>query len=892
MNINRIKNTSFFLKYIAPLFIIGLSFSGFFLKTFKVKNIPPLSDIHCMSYDPNYAIDFDPKNPTPISPIEIEKDIKFLSQYTKCLRLYTSRFGHEHIPKIAKKYNMTIIAGAWVTDFHNYDVDAELQALIQLVKDNTNIEKVIVGNEVMLLDLTTADKIIKYIEIVKKEIDLPVSTTLHSYLLLRNMKDTKRIAEHTDFLAIHLLPYWYRVKHQESFLWIEYQYGEMKKYYPKKPIFIAEVGHPSRAQRNGYTGKIDLTNQALVIRKSAAFFNKLGVAYNIMGAFDQPWQYSEEGGISNVHFGIFKTDKTEKFPFLGPIPNFFIEDFYIYTHIIIMISIFFSLRTRITHYGMIKVLITIHLLYISTIFMLDNFITSYPRAEFGHYLFGFNLICYMVFALFLLYEYISKFYLIEKIEQKKDTEALENNLDFLVVIPFTNEPISILKRSIVSIQNQDHKSYKTILVANNYEKKNLAEIELFIKKLKNIELVDLGQVDGSKAGAINMALKNYKGSYNTIALLDCDYMVEKNWLLKTQTCMAGDTNIVFYPQAYEKPNDHFLTNLILNEYNGNASFSLPLRMKENVGIINGAMLCIDKDYFFNSNMFTTETITEDADFGVNAIINGEEVFYHNEVLGRGVLPSSYKSYCKQRERWVIGACQTMKKHFMNILKTKYLSNKQKVYLFFNWLPWVSTCPYLILIFYQFTYLGEMTTPGYNSFLVMDDLFYSLPFPFLFIFLLVQFIAIKMKSQKLNILNSILTCVYSLTLLRVISISIVKAFVPFVSTPFNVTNKVSTKRYNNWFPLVFNVMIILFCGHYTIGIFKIFPSITFELFIQILSLSIIGLVSTSELLVSMNYNKAVNSPPAKPVIFPERQYTSPAIDLATIISTNREEDSTN
>ncbi len=840
------------MKQFILLILILSSGLGFYIAAWEKKQLPAIQSFNCISYDPNYKVAFDPKSPQQINSENIRKDLSFLAQYTNCIRIYTSRFGHEEVPKIAAEFGLEVVAGAWITDKDNYDNQSEVDTLIRLTNENSNIKRVIVGNEVIELELTSTKKLIEWIELVKAKTNAKVSTSIISSSFQYRFERIKEVFDTIDFVAIHILPYWHNIPGNKYVDWSVEQYRIVKEKIGNKPIFAAEIGYPSRGQANRFGDEMSRLLQGSSLRRTIEIFEKENVDYNVIGAFDQPWQRFEFGGIANVFYGIFTIYRHEKFPLAGPIPFFDIPQVTLWFHVIFVLTSFLFFRQKLNLTGQIYGVAGVHFIYISFNFILDYFLTSYPYLSFGQVFFAINLFVFLVLSLFHLMEFLFRFFRKIAFQSSVRIERKDFNVP-IVLIPFTDEPIEILSRSVCSLISQDKKDFKAYLIANNTNRKDLDEVQSLIFEDDRFEFVHYPEVDGFKAGALNKAIREISIPYDCIFFLDCDYQVKPNWISHGLEKLCSTSDIIFYPQAYEKNNERIISKLISNEYSGYSKFSLPLRSKFNIGILHGAMLVVSREVFFKLNLLNERSITEDADFGIKAITNGHTIHYVEDNFGYGVFPANFKAYLNQRERWVIGACKVMQHRFLGVLNSNHLSVSRKIYLIFNWLPWVATLPYLIFVFYQLYYYDRILFRYHY----MDGVYYFMPFPFLFIYMFTTHTLIKRYTLNISIREAILSCFSSLCLLRTISISIMKGFIPALKFKFIPTNK--DKNIKQWTPIgfLFNFSVLTLCLYFAVRFFFYFEVYSFQIYLQFLIMFLIGLISFSELWVAYLYNRDIN-----------------------------------
>ncbi|MGA2552464.1 MAG: hypothetical protein ABSF50_20140, partial [Burkholderiaceae bacterium] len=141
---------------------------------------------------------------------ELASDLALLSHYTNQIRLYSS-IDTDAVPALARDLGMRVTAGAWLD--RQKDRNAlEIKALLQSVRENSNIDRAIVGNESVLRSDLTVPELIRYLDIVRRRTKVPVSTAEPWHIWLKHPE----LVEHVDFITVHLLPYWEGVQRQDA----------------------------------------------------------------------------------------------------------------------------------------------------------------------------------------------------------------------------------------------------------------------------------------------------------------------------------------------------------------------------------------------------------------------------------------------------------------------------------------------------------------------------------------------------------------------------------------------------------------------------------------------------------------------------------------------------
>jgi exo-beta-1,3-glucanase (GH17 family) len=246
---------------------------------------------------------------------QIEEDLKVLKDEVMSVRTYTSREGLEHVPELARKYGIKVMQGAWIGSKPILN-EEEVLAQIRLANQYPDvIDKVIVGNEVLLRNDRTVDQLIEYIRYVKAHVKQPVTYADVWEWWLKY----PQVADEVDFITIHLLPYWEDIPTsvEDAEERILEAYKTIHERFPGKPILVGEVGWPTAGRTRG-PAETGLVNKARFINQFVRMAEREGFQYNIVEAFDQGWKSANEGTVG-ANWGLFSTDRERKFSLAGPV---------------------------------------------------------------------------------------------------------------------------------------------------------------------------------------------------------------------------------------------------------------------------------------------------------------------------------------------------------------------------------------------------------------------------------------------------------------------------------------------------------------------------------------------------------------------------------------------
>lgn len=244
------------------------------------------------------------------TPAEIAADMKLLADHgVKSVRTYTALEGMEIVPRLAGSMGLKVIHSAWLSGSPLINAQ-EITALIDAANRYPDaIDRVIVGNEVLLRNDMTLDELITFIRRVKSSVRQPVSYADVWEKWLENPE----LANEVDFITIHILPYWEndpigidRIRQH-----ILDVYNLVKARFPNKPILIGETGWPTdgRMRADARPGLVERVRFEAIFRQLA---QEKGFDYNMIEAFDQPWKSLLEGTVGES-WGIFDADRLPKF---------------------------------------------------------------------------------------------------------------------------------------------------------------------------------------------------------------------------------------------------------------------------------------------------------------------------------------------------------------------------------------------------------------------------------------------------------------------------------------------------------------------------------------------------------------------------------------------------
>jgi exo-beta-1,3-glucanase (GH17 family) len=645
----------------------------------------PLASISYSPYTRSQHPDYGDR-PTPE---QIRADLKILSPYTQAIRTYTSTGGGELVPAIAAEFGLKVTLGIWI-DKNEDRNEREIQAAIALARRYNNINAIVVGNETTLRAEKTIDELVRLIQRVKRQSPVPVTTGEIWTVWIEHPE----LASAVDFIAAHILPYWDGFHATQAVDKTVEFYTKLRQVHPGKRVVIAEFGWPSAGynMREADPGRIE---QASVLRDFVSRAEAYGIDYNIIEAFDQPWK-TNEGGVG-MYWGIFDASRHAKFAWTGLVSD---PDHWKIGVIAVLLGLLLSLpilARRTATFG-----------EASTLAVAANAVGAWFAAVFAfwqsHYFvlgaafalgLGIVLLAPLVVIALARIEEIAAI-AFGRGPRRLIAAALPAVEGFApkvsIHVPAHREPPEMLKATLDALARLDYPNFECIVVINNTPDPAFwRPIEDHCRVLGDrFKFTNEDNVSGYKAGALRLALAHTAPDAEIIGIIDADYVVRPDWLKDLVPAFADPkVGMVQAPQDHRDGSRSVMHHVMNGEYAGFFDIGMVQRNEANAIIVHGTMCLMRRAALTSVGGWSTDTIVEDCDLGLQVLEHGWQIHYTNRRYGHGLLPDTFEAYKKQRHRWAYGGFQILRKHWRYLLpRATGLTREQKREFAVGWLNWL------------------------------------------------------------------------------------------------------------------------------------------------------------------------------------------------------------
>lgn len=663
------------------------------------KGLPPWPDkVDGFAYAP-FRADQSPAKDIFPTEAQIDEDMVLLAKYTHKIRTYSVAGIQGEIPRIAAKHGLKVTVGAWLSD----QMDAnriEIDRLLEVVKANKNINRIILGNETLLRQELTSDQLIAYIHEVKAAVKamnrkIPVSTADSWDFWLKYPE----LAKEADFIGAHILPYWQSIDLDNSLDALKAQQYTLANYYRNKPVLLAEVGWPSRGRERG-DAQASPMDEATFLRRFLALAEENDYQYFIMEAFDQPWKQRQEGSVG-AYWGVWDADRQPKFPLQGMVRE--IPEWRLLVAVTVAMSILMFLalladatllRRRALSFLAVVAFVSTSALVIIAHNILDPY-ASVTTIVFGVVL-ALSAIGVITVMMVEAHEWAEAMWSLGRKRHFGPVTLAEGEAEprVSIHIPCYNEPPEMVIATLDALQALEYSNYEVIVVDNNTRDETVWKpVEVHCQALgEKFRFFHVSPLAGFKAGALNFALRETDPAAEVVAVIDSDYQVYPEWLKElTPHFRNSKIAIVQAPQDYRDGTENLFKTMCYAEYQGFFHIGMVTRNDRNAIIQHGTMTMVRRKVLDKVKGWDESCITEDAELGLRVFNAGYEAAYIEKSYGQGLIPDNFIDYRKQRFRWAYGAMDIMRKHARPLFlggETR-LTLGQRYHFIAGWLPWVA-----------------------------------------------------------------------------------------------------------------------------------------------------------------------------------------------------------
>lgn len=280
-----------------------------------------------------------------------------------------------------------------------------------------------------------------------------------------------------------------------------------------------------------------------------------------------------------------------------------------------------------------------------------------------------NIVIFILFTAMYIYQY---YYIMVVLFRNKNTKLNEKNIvnKFAVIVSARNES-AVIEEFIhtVDMQNYPRELIDVYVIADNCTD-NTAQIAresgAYVYERFNTEKVGKGYA----LDFLFNILKSKNIKYDGYFIFDADNLLSGNYISEMNKVFNSGYKIV---TSYRN-SKNFDSNWISAGYSlwflrESKYLNYARMLLNNSCAISGTGFLVSSDIIDKNNGWKYHLLTEDIEFTIDNVINGEKIGYCNSACFYDEQPISFRDSWNQRMRWSKGFYQVFSKYGYNLFKS-------------------------------------------------------------------------------------------------------------------------------------------------------------------------------------------------------------------------------
>lgn len=361
-----------------------------------------------------------------------------------------------------------------------------------------------------------------------------------------------------------------------------------------------------------------------------------------------------------------------------------------------------------------------------------------------------------------------------------------------IFVPTYNEPIFILRRTIIGCQALDY-PHKQVYLLDDTRRPEVKALAIAL----GCEYMTRSDNCYAKAGNLNHAIAQTAACAATksdlIVVFDADFVPTRNFLTRTVGFFQDEqVALVQTPQSFYNP-DPIARNLGLEDIltpEEEVFYRQIQPIRDGAGgvICSGTSFVVQRSALEATGGFVTDSLSEDYFTGIRLAARGYKLVYLDEKLSAGLAADNMSAHATQRLRWARGTLQAffIDANPLTIPGLSLLQRLAHLEGLLHWFTSISRVGYLIAPL-AFSFLGVIPVRATPE----ELMYFFLPY---YVVQLMFFSWLNHHSR-----SALLSDIYSLVLTFPLALTVIQVMLNPFSKGFNVTPKgTASDRYSfNW-----------------------------------------------------------------------------------------------
>jgi cellulose synthase/poly-beta-1,6-N-acetylglucosamine synthase-like glycosyltransferase len=327
--------------------------------------------------------------------------------------------------------------------------------------------------------------------------------------------------------------------------------------------------------------------------------------------------------------------------------------------------------------------------------MINSYIAANrPILDFIHMVFDntFYVFLYITIGVSFLFMIMSIYAIFYK-KSRKEYSFNESKTPFVTIqIPTFNE-LAALNCAQKCLEMDYPKDRYEIIIGDDSNRSEISEkIDEFASQHPDkIKVTRRESNIGFKPGNLNNMLKHTRG--DIIVIFDSDFLPNKNFLRNVVAPFQHDSKIAGVQARWKFLNNDQNAYAFTGSLVGEAFHHVYLPFMKKIGKVSflcGSGEAVRKDLLVKMGGWRSGSLTEDIEFSVRLLSEGYKIKYLEDVEVYCEAPFTAKDLYRQQKRWAYGVISSFISHFKNVVTSKKIDTKTKVFIHFQGIGYMFT----------------------------------------------------------------------------------------------------------------------------------------------------------------------------------------------------------
>ena len=325
-----------------------------------------------------------------------------------------------------------------------------------------------------------------------------------------------------------------------------------------------------------------------------------------------------------------------------------------------------------------------------------------------------NTVVFILFTAMYIYQY---YYIIVVLLKNKNVKSKGKNImnKFAVIVSARNES-DVIEEFIHTVDLQDYPSdlIDVYVIADNCsddtaQKARIAGAHVY----ERFDNKKVGK--GYALDFLFKILRSKKTKYDGYFIFDADNLLSRNYISEMNKVFNRKYKIVTsYRNSKNYDSNWISAGYSLWFLRESKYLNYARMLLNNSCAVSGTGFLISSEIIYKNNGWKYHLLTEDIEFTIDSIINGEKIGYCNSACFYDEQPTSFKDSWNQRMRWSKGFYQVFFKYGYNLFKSIFKNRDFSCYDMFMTISPMMLISIVMILFNSSIFLYSLISNDFQT----------------------------------------------------------------------------------------------------------------------------------------------------------------------------------